>query len=315
MSTQPTSQPRRYTTSAPPILNPAIPIIELPQGRLQIGHSARNRFSGQAVDAVQAALSNLQAETLPTRNDDLGWEGLRILDSIDALQDSPRPHAWSLRDSPDRARLRGLANSMRSRSSMQLIAARPSVRISVTASTSWAVLEQTLQQLELQISADTSAGDIAVLIGPVGFQRISSLMRNNTPHLAISPRTDSIRVGPLVIPGRSPCLQCLYLARCDRDQDFFRTSLRLENQVSADIDHLLINQASCLAARLVARCADWLSCVRGNATGFEEPLPADTGEYWVVGANTLEIDSRSVARHPRCACWWSQLESSQPLEH
>ena len=309
------SRQRHQDFPTRPVLNPAIPIMELSEGCLQVGHTAQKRFSGYAAHAIRAALAKLTVESQPDPDDDLGWEGMWLLNDAEALQDCHRPHTWSLRDSADRERLRGLTNSMPSYFAAQTIAARQDLRIAVTAPSQWSVLEQTLQELELKTTTDRSAADIAVVVGSVGFQQISSLMRNEIPHLAISPRTDSIRVGPLVVPGATPCLQCLYLTRCDRDEEFLRVSLRLEQHGSTEIDHLLMHQAAALAARLTASCADWLSTKFNRVPGPKEPIPANTGKYWTVVTDTPEVKSRSISRHPRCSCWWEQLQSHDLTKH
>ncbi len=45
----------------------------------------------------------------------------------------------------------------------------------------------------------------------------AALMRDDRPHLPIVLGTDRAVVGPLVIPGRTACLACLALQRCERD--------------------------------------------------------------------------------------------------
>ena len=110
------SRQRHQDFPTRPVLNPAIPIMELSEGCLQVGHTAQKRFSGYAADAIRAALAKLTVESQPDPDDDLGWEGMRLLDDAEALQDCHRPPTWSLRDSADRDRLQQSQSERRAKS-------------------------------------------------------------------------------------------------------------------------------------------------------------------------------------------------------
>ncbi|HLS49718.1 MAG TPA: hypothetical protein VK024_06960 [Actinomycetaceae bacterium] len=48
-------------------------------------------------------------------------------------------------------------------------------------------------------------------------QRIRPLMREDVPHLVISQHELSALVGPLVVPGMTPCVQCIEMRRAEAD--------------------------------------------------------------------------------------------------
>jgi hypothetical protein len=59
--------------------------------------------------------------------------------------------------------------------------------------------------------------DLAILVGRHSLELRAALMRSQVPHLAASADEAIGVVGPLVLPGRSACLNCLDLTRADRD--------------------------------------------------------------------------------------------------
>ncbi len=66
------------------------------------------------------------------------------------------------------------------------------------------------------------AADLVVLVehgvaDPAGHR---VLVTDGTPHLSVVLREASVLVGPLVQPGRTPCLRCLDLHRTDADPDW-----------------------------------------------------------------------------------------------
>lgn len=296
-----------------PSLNPAVPVIPLPDGAVQVGWSRRHRLSGTAATAVTAALPLLQQQRQLRRYDDQQRAGLAVLERCGALQSGHWPRDWAQHGDSDRTRLRGLANALRRTDAAAVVAARQQHPVWVSAPIGWGTLYRNLQQLNLAPATSASSASIAVVVGPTGFQQISSLMRNGTPHLAISARTSTIRVGPLVVPGRSACLQCLQLTRTERDKHFPLVSLRLENWAAVDRDPLLIDQAAGASARLVSRAVD----ATGNGswgTSNDEDVPDDLrnliNQYWTMRADVPDTSVTPIARHPLCPCWWQPLPAA-----
>ncbi len=69
------------------------------------------------------------------------------------------------------------------------------------------------------LPAPERPADLVVLVRDdvVDVREADELVRRDQPHLALVSGADRITVGPLVLPGRGPCLRCLDLHRTDRD--------------------------------------------------------------------------------------------------
>lgn len=110
------------------------------------------------------------------------------------------------------------------------------------------------------------------------------------PHLALTLRGDVPVVGPLVVPGRTACLHCVYLHRCDRDPAW-----------------------PALAAQLATapgerHCAAALAAVAAGVAALQVLTQLDGGEPDALSAS-LEIGTsgglvrrRTWTPHPRCGC-------------
>ncbi|SER78622.1 bacteriocin biosynthesis cyclodehydratase domain-containing protein [Lentzea xinjiangensis] len=123
---------------------------------------------------------------------------------------------------------------------------------------------------------------------------VNALMASRTPHLAVRVREGVGIVGPLVLPGRTSCLNCADLHRTDQDPAWPVIAAQLVAK-PASSDVLF---ASGTAALAVAQVLESLVHVRGRA---QAPPP-------VVNA-TVELDlvagvaeRRSWYPHPDCQC-------------
>ena len=121
------------------------------------------------------------------------------------------------------------------------------------------------------------------------------LARAGTPHLLAF--VEEIRgvVGPLVLPGSSPCLSCLELVRTALDPDW--------PQLATQADRAARSAQACdavLATAVAAQAAmQVLQLLEGDT-------PASVG-----GTLELEVPGwrwrrRSWPQHPDCACAWAQ---------
>ncbi|MCD5313641.1 ThiF family adenylyltransferase [Kineosporia babensis] len=138
--------------------------------------------------------------------------------------------------------------------------------------------------------------DLVVLIehGSADATRADRLMSADVPHLAVVVGEDGVVVGPLVRPGRSPCLRCLDLHRCDRDPQWPMVLAQLHEQSSPEPEE---SASAGLAAGLAALQ------VLAQLDGRVEPA--------ALGA-TLEVelpDGLTARRlwpvHPACGCTWA----------
>jgi bacteriocin biosynthesis cyclodehydratase domain-containing protein len=109
-------------------------------------------------------------------------------------------------------------------------------------------------------------------------------------HLAVAIRDGTVVVGPLVVPGRTPCLNCLDLHRRDRDPGWPAIAAQL--QTPTDIAEPVAATTALSAAAYAA--AEVLTHIDG---GVPRTLGA-TVEIRAAG----EWVRRRWSQHPRCGC-------------
>ncbi|GLY27874.1 ThiF family adenylyltransferase [Kineosporia sp. NBRC 101731] len=143
--------------------------------------------------------------------------------------------------------------------------------------------------------------DLVVLVdhGTADAARADTLMSADVSHLSVVVGEDGVVVGPLVLPGTSPCLRCLDLHRTDRDPAW----PALAGQLRAQGETPQESASSALAAGLVSLQ------VLAHLDGVAEPA--------AVGA-TLEVELPDglVARrpwpvHPGCGCSWTGMPGTE----
>ena len=120
------------------------------------------------------------------------------------------------------------------------------------------------------------------------------------PHLLVVVRETTASVGPLVLPGRTPCLRCLQLARADRDPEWAAVSAQLVAG-GRDTEPCDVTLAT-LAASLAAMQA--LTHIDGAA--------APSAVAGVVEFDLVEtrLRRRSVAAHAACGCGAASAEAT-----
>ena len=115
-----------------------------------------------------------------------------------------------------------------------------------------------------------------------------ALFRSGRHHLAVRLEPDRAVVGPLVIPGRSPCVRCQDLNRCRLDAAWPHLLAQLCRETVAAEPTLLSWAASTAAVQVRA----WL------AGGSPETL----GSTLELGLADFRLGSRTWPAHPRCGC-------------
>ncbi len=143
--------------------------------------------------------------------------------------------------------------------------------------------------------------ELVVLIGyaVADAGRAEPLLRADVPHLAVVLRGHGATVGPLVVPGRGPCLRCLDLHRGDRDPAWPKVLAQLlyppppadEPEESASA-HLVAGLA---ALQVLA----WLDGV---------PRPAARDATLEMELPDGLVGRRSWTPHPACGCHWPPRE-------
>ncbi len=144
--------------------------------------------------------------------------------------------------------------------------------------------------------ADGRRADLIVLIstGAADAGGAQRLVADDVPHLSIVVREATIVIGPLVLPGRSPCLRCLDLHRGDRDPAWPRVLAQVLGRPTR------LGAQEVASAQLAASLAALQ--VLAHLDGLHSPA--------AVGA-TLEVElpdglasRREWPVHPACGCTW-----------
>jgi bacteriocin biosynthesis cyclodehydratase domain-containing protein len=128
----------------------------------------------------------------------------------------------------------------------------------------------------------------------------ADLITSGIPHLYAGVVEATGVVGPLVLPGSTPCAGCLAQARTDRDAAWPRLMAQWcsgrQRQVVAG-DTALTASAAALAA------AHALAFLDGG-------LPASAGARCELAAPSLDWRTVPLAAHPRCPCG-----AGRPVSH
>ena len=113
------------------------------------------------------------------------------------------------------------------------------------------------------------------------------------PHLLVTVRETTASVGPFVLPGVTPCLRCLHLARSDRDPGWGAMTAQLAGNTRAveACDVVLATLAAALAVTQVLGYVDSAAPPASTRAGVLEMDLADG-----------RLRRRTVAAHPSCAC-------------
>jgi hypothetical protein len=142
-----------------------------------------------------------------------------------------------------------------------------------------------LRRPDLVVLLDRSAADAG---------RADRLVAEDVAHLSIVVRETSIVVGPLVLPGRSPCLRCLDLHRSGRDPQWpvvLAQLLATRQRRRAPLEETALAQSAAALASLQ---------VLGHLDGVV--VPAAAGATLEVLLPDGLITRRPWSIHERCGC-------------
>jgi hypothetical protein len=136
--------------------------------------------------------------------------------------------------------------------------------------------------------------DLIIQCGEIDPEKLSLWMSTSQNFLLIpTPQADTAEIGPLVIPGKSPCLRCLLLVSKDQSQ----IQQRIENNHKGDVEYpqIAAHFIAALAASLIANFFD---------------LSAENGAQQELVGKVITVDYQSLSRprstdipmHPLCGC-------------
>lgn len=224
------------------------------------------------------------------------------LRSIGAL--APQSECWWLAP-PVRTALQPhvLALSEWHSDPQEAIAARTTWRIGVRGSGS---LAQTIAHLLVEgglTCVDSIEADLVVVAGSHGIDAPEALLPadeadplhiSDRPHVPVSAYRAHASIGPLVVPGRTPCLNCLHLHRQDGDPQWphlVHQWRAAESLLATDTDPLVTWQAASSAVAMVRHWIDSAQCAPSHRIRWRLPNPVP--------------DYEVLTPHPSCGCGWT----------
>ena len=150
----------------------------------------------------------------------------------------------------------------------------------------------------LRHEADTSRPIAVIHYGDCDPELLVEWSNLRMPHLVIHrPVGDEIAIGPLVIPGESPCVRCLSLYEID---NFGFT--QLERLAINEVDDLPAVTAHYIAAIAAAQILHFIDGMNGSNKSTE-PRNTGVGEVSYINFQRLtEPQVVAIARHPLCGC-------------
>jgi len=121
-----------------------------------------------------------------------------------------------------------------------------------------------------------------------------TLLAADVPHLSVVIGEAGATVGPLVLPGRGPCLRCLELHRADRDPAWPRLLAQLLTERHGSPPE----ETGCAGLTAALAALQVLTLIDGHRA------PACLGATLEVELPDGLISRREWPAHPACGCHW-----------
>jgi hypothetical protein len=137
--------------------------------------------------------------------------------------------------------------------------------------------------------------------------RCEQLLAAGVPHLLATTFERVAVVGPLVLPGRSPCTTCLDLHRVDRDRQWPVVASQLHGAAASVTGVRTVAACDVVLASLAASLAASAALAYLDAPGEPHEL---AGAMVQVRPPGLLARRRSWTWHPSCGCSWDSLDDS-----
>ena len=143
---------------------------------------------------------------------------------------------------------------------------------------------------------ELSTPDLAIHCGDLDPEKYAHWMASGQPFLHIpSPIADVAEIGPLVIPGKTPCIRCAHLSR--QSHNGAASVPTLPTSLATTSDGYPVIAAHYVAAIAASLALSFCDCLTRN----EEC--AVTGKVTICDYQSLSTPQEVViARHPHCGC-------------
>jgi len=145
---------------------------------------------------------------------------------------------------------------------------------------------------------EASTPDLAIHCGDIDPEKLALWMSYGQPFLHIPhPSGGQAEIGPLVIPGKTPCIRCADLAERDQSGVVAKRSLQLDE--NHEYPQIASHAVAAIAAAQVVTYCDAVTLSGGEALKESEHC----GKITLINYQSLaQPQVVAIARHPLCGC-------------
>lgn len=145
---------------------------------------------------------------------------------------------------------------------------------------------------------EASTPDLVVICGDIDPEKLSLWMSYGQRFIHIPhPEGGRAKIGPIVIPGKTPCLRCAELV--ERDQSGVISQRALHPEVTREYPQIAAHAVAAIAASQIARYCDAAILSEGEALKGSELF----GKITVVDYQLIaQPQVVAITRHPLCGC-------------
>ena len=145
---------------------------------------------------------------------------------------------------------------------------------------------------------EASTPDLAIACGDIDPEKLSLWMSYGQAFMHIPhPRAARAEIGPMVIPGKTPCLRCAQLAECDQSGVISSRTLAAPEKV--EYPQIAAHAVAALAASQITAYCDAITLSEGEALKGPEIF----GKITVIDYQHLaQPQVVAITRHPLCGC-------------
>ncbi len=149
---------------------------------------------------------------------------------------------------------------------------------------------------------EASTPDLVIACGDIDPEKLALWMSYSQPFIAIPhPTGGRAEIGPIVIPGKTPCLRCAQLS--EREQSGVTSQRTLCEESSDEYPQIAAHAIAAMAASKIVALCDERTVKGSESTNFSQLSPEHFGKITVVDYQALaEPQVVAITRHPLCGC-------------
>ena len=149
---------------------------------------------------------------------------------------------------------------------------------------------------------EASTPDLVIACGDIDPEKLALWMSYGQTFIAIPhPTGGRAEIGPIVIPGKTPCLRCAQLS--EREQSGVTDQRSLREESSHEYPQIAAHAIAAMAASKIVALCDERTVKDSESTNLSQLSPEHFGKITVVDYQSLtEPQVVAITRHPLCGC-------------